>query len=104
MSLFGVAHNIAHASRKPYDKSNRESTKGYTAYIRDLPPCIPEEPKRGVKKKPRIENDIGGARKTTPEKANESNTSQNITGSGIVTQQSVEEALSHQVRVSEAKI
>ena len=43
MSLVGVAQKLAYDSNKSSDKSNtfkRESTKGYTAYIRYPPPWI----------------------------------------------------------------
>ena len=49
--LVGVSKNIADDSNKSSEKSNiskLESTKGETAYIRDIPPWILEEPKGGL--------------------------------------------------------
>ena len=57
--LVGVAKNIADDSKKSSqisNTSNRETTKGNPAYIRDLPPWILEDPKGGVKKKDREEH------------------------------------------------
>ena len=51
LALVGVAQKIADEYKKPPEKSNtpnRESTKGELAYIRDLPPWMPEDPKGGV--------------------------------------------------------
>ena len=50
LGLVGVAQKIANDSKKSYDKSNMESTKGDAVYIRDIPPWIMEYPKGGVKK------------------------------------------------------
>ena len=41
LALVGVAQNLADESKKLFDKSNnfnRETTKGYQSYTRDLPP------------------------------------------------------------------
>ena len=40
LDLVGVDQNLADDSKKSSDKSNRESTKGYQAYTRDLPPWM----------------------------------------------------------------
>ena len=37
LALVGVAQTLAYDSNKLSNKSNRESTKGGSAYIRDLP-------------------------------------------------------------------
>ena len=50
LDLVGVDQNIVDDSKKSSEKSNKDPTKGETAYIRDLPPYIPEDPKWGVKK------------------------------------------------------
>ena len=51
LDLVGVEQKLADDSKKSSEKSNRESTKVEPAYTRDLPPWIPEEPKRGVENK-----------------------------------------------------
>ena len=46
IALVGVAQKLADDSKKSYDKSNksnRGSTKGYPAYIREPPPWMLEE-------------------------------------------------------------
>ena len=51
LALVGVAQNLSDDSKKASEKSNRESTKGEPAYIKDLPPCILEYSKGGVRNK-----------------------------------------------------
>ena len=51
LALVGVAQKISYYSKKPHDKSNtsnKKTTKGEPAYIRDPTPWILEEPKGGV--------------------------------------------------------
>ena len=43
LALVGVDQKLADAPKKSYDKSNtpnRETTKGYRAHIRDIPPWM----------------------------------------------------------------
>ena len=54
LALVGVAQNLADESKKLFDKSNnfnRETTKGYQSYTRDLSPWILEDPNGGVGEK-----------------------------------------------------
>ena len=53
LALVGVAQKLADDSNKSSEKSNtnRDTTKGEPAYIRDLPPLILEELKFGVRNK-----------------------------------------------------
>ena len=51
LALVGVYQKLADDSKKSSDKSNtsnRETTKGYPAYIRDLPPWVLEDPNGGL--------------------------------------------------------
>ena len=63
LNLVGVAQNLADDSKNSSEKSNRGSTKGEPDYTRDLPTCMLEQPKGGLKKT-RAKNNIGGARNT----------------------------------------
>ena len=51
LALLGVYQKLVDESKKSSEisnTSNRDTTKGYTAYIRDLPPWILEDLKDGV--------------------------------------------------------
>ena len=56
LDLVGVAHNIADDSNNVSEKSNRDSTKGGPAYIKDIPPKMLEKPKSGEGGEPRLVN------------------------------------------------
>ena len=92
MALVEVAQKIADKSKKEYEKFNRDPDKGEPAYIRGLPPWILEETKGVLRKKQRMEGNMGGARNNAMAKSNGFDVSHKITVSGQVLHQAEEEA------------
>ena len=85
LALVVLAQNLSEEFKKSSEKSNtskKDTTNGESAYIRDLPPFMPEYPKVGVKKKqglkrimvvqgtPRCKRPVGPPQSRRPREAN----------------------------------